>query len=80
MNKGDEEQLTFLYEQWRWLQEQDLLLAKIEGKLRAMRALAQHRLDNLLNDWQIHNLQCELQQLQLEVNRLEQELHQGMKN
>lgn len=80
MTNNDEHILAFLYEQWRWMQEQDLLLAKIEGKLRAMRDLAQQRVDNPLTEWQLQNLQGEFRQLQAEIEELEQALNDGLKN
>jgi len=74
----DQDILLFLQQQIQWHREQDLLLAKIEGKLRAMKALAEYRLVHDLPFNEIQLLNGQLQQLKQEVLILEQELHKEM--
>lgn len=71
----DEDILFFLLQQLKWQQEQDFILAKIEGKLYAMRDLAEYRLMHELTFREVQLLNEQLQQLKREVLALEQELH-----
>lgn len=73
----DEDIQFFLQQQITWLQEQDFILAKIEGKLYAMRDIAEYRLMHELTFREIQMLNEQLQQLKYEVLALEQELHKG---
>lgn len=71
----DEDILLFLQQQLKWHQEHDLILAIIEGKLYAMRDLAEYR---LMHDWtfcEVQLLNEQLQQLKREILALEQELY-----
>ena len=77
MANDDEQIRAFLYEQWLWVQEQDLLLAKLEGKLKMMRELAYYQLEHQLNEQQSQDLQSQLEQLQREITEIEQQLEQG---
>lgn len=71
----DDDTWKFLIEQVQWVKEQDLILAKIEGKLRAMRALAEQRLMCNISNPEIVYLQNELLNLQQEVAQLERSLN-----
>lgn len=71
----DDDTWKFLIEQVQWVKEQDLILAKIEGKLRAMRALAEQRLMCDVSNSEIVYLQNELLNLQQEVAQLERSLN-----
>ena len=74
----DEDILLFLQQQIKWHQEQDFILAKIEGKLYAMRDLAEYRLMHELTFREVQLLNEQIQQLKREVLALEQELYTGM--
>ena len=73
----DNDVLRFLQQQITWVREQDLILAKIEGKLWAMRALAQYRLDTELMALEVERLNEQLGQLEREVAELELQLDAG---
>ncbi|MER1984466.1 MAG: hypothetical protein ABS948_01110 [Solibacillus sp.] len=69
----DEQSIRFFQQQLEWFKEQDLLLAKIEGKLRAMRDLAAYRLMYELEAADIELLNDQMQQLQREIVELERQ-------
>lgn len=74
----DDDVLKFLIEQVQWAKEQDIILAKIEGKLLAMRTLAQYRLQYVLTTQEIVNLQQQIDVLQLEIDELEHQLNSNI--
>lgn len=74
----DDDVLKFLIEQVQWAKEQDIILAKIEGKLLAMRDLAQYRLHYELSEQAIENLQQQLHTLQQEIDALEMKLYSNI--
>lgn len=67
----DSESIRFFQRQIEWIKEQDLLLAKIEGKLRAMRDLVEYRLHYELDATDIELLKEQIEQLRREVLELE---------
>lgn len=69
--------LDFIQQQLAWIQEQDLILAKIEGKLLAMKEIAKERLTQELAFLEVQQLNEELSKLQQEVQVLEKELYKG---
>lgn len=74
----DDDVLKFLIEQVQWAKEQEVILAKIEGKLRVMRTLAQQRLQYVLTAQEIVNLQQQIDVLQLEIDELEHQLNSNI--
>ncbi|OCS89635.1 hypothetical protein [Caryophanon latum] len=74
----DDDVLKFLIEQVQWAKEQEVILAKIEGKLRVMRTLAQYRLQYVLTAQEIVNLQQQIDVLQLEIDELEHQLNSNI--
>lgn len=78
MSQIDPDVLAFLLQQIEWHKEQDLILAKIEGKLQAMRELALYRLTDELSSYDIQSLGTQLTQLQQEILVLEWQLDKRM--
>lgn len=78
MNQEDRDILEFLQQQIEWHKAQDMILAKIEGKLNAMKQLAEYRLAYELTAGEVQNLNKQLQELKAEVLALEQQLYKGI--
>lgn len=77
MNNDKAQILDVLQQQLAWVLEQDLILAKIEGKLRVMKELATYRLAHELSFGEVQQLNENLVKLQEEVKLLEAELYKG---
>lgn len=74
MTNDDQQILDFIQQQLAWVAAQELILAKIEGKLRAMRELAACRLAKEMTFSEVQQLNATLEKLQQEVQALENEL------
>lgn len=77
MHQIDQNILHFLQQQIDWHKEQDCILEKIEGKLKAMKGLVQYRLEHEMTYNEVQNLNNELNYLKVEVVKLEQALYKG---
>lgn len=74
MTNDEQQILDFIQQQLAWVAAQELILAKIEGKLRAMRELAAYRLAKEMTFSEVQHLNATLEKLQQEVEALENEL------
>lgn len=77
MTNDEQQILDFIQQQLAWVAEQDLILAKIEGKLRAMRELAEYRLAQELSADELKEVNAEFEDLQNEIEALEGQLYKG---
>ena len=77
MTNDEQQILDFIQQQLAWVAEQDLILAKIEGKLRAMRQLAEYRLVQELSAGELEEVNAEFADLQREIEALEGQLYKG---
>lgn len=77
MTNDEQQILDFIQQQLAWVAEQDLILAKMEGKLRAMRQLAEYRLEQELSAGELQQVNAEFAGLQREIEVLEGQLYKG---
>ncbi|WP_231889857.1 hypothetical protein [Oceanobacillus sp. Castelsardo] len=70
----DQDDKNFLEEQIEWCKQQDLILEKIEMRLREMRRLAEYSIKHNLTSIEIEQLNNQLNDLKDEVHVLQKKL------